>query len=95
MEKTLEFIGCSFNTFKEESNEYGHIVADIELVRGNFFSPNATFGDDKNLDFLKENKQIWANIDDLDIILEAASEKVKEENRNNKKYKYTIEIGKK
>lgn len=92
---TKEFIGCRFNTFKKESNEYGHIVADIELVKEKSFSLNATFGDDKNFALLKENKQIWNNIDDLDIILEAASEIIKEENMNKTKYEYTLEINKK
>lgn len=92
--KTRKFLGCSFNTYKKESNEYGHILVTINLVDDNTFSLYATFGDDENLESLKEDKRIWSNVDDLDIILKAATKKMKEESGNKRKYSYTLEIDK-
>lgn len=92
--KTRKFLGCSFNTYKKESNEYGHILVTIDLVDDNTFSLYATFGDDENLESLKEDKRIWPNVDDLDIILKAATKKTKEESGNKRKYSYTLEIDK-
>lgn len=92
---TKESIECSFNTYKKESNEFGHIFATIYLMDKNFFSLYATFGDDENLESLKENKHIGDKLNDLDIILEAASKKMKEENMDIKKYEYTLDLDKK
>lgn len=92
---TKESMECRFNTYKKESNEFGRIFVTIYLMDKNFFSLYATFGDDENLELLRENKHIGDKLNDLDIILEAASKKMKEENMDIKKYEYTLDLDKK